>query len=243
MLIVGESMKKYVLFILILILCGCGKNNDELVMVTEAGFAPYEYYYNGSIVGVDIDIAREIAKELNKKLIVKDIDFHSIINEVKTGKADFGAAGISYSEERAKEVDFSINYTISKQVVIVRDNYVFYDISNKKIAVQLGSIADTFVSSNYPNASIVRQKKYLAAIEDLKAGKVDCVVMDELPAKQIVSKNNGLKVLNHPLTNDSYGMVVKKGNSELLSVINRVLERLKNDGMIDEYIINHTEGD
>ena len=236
-------MKRIFLFVMILFLvCGCKRNNNELIMVTEAGFAPYEYYKNGEVVGVDIDIANEIAKELNKKLVVKDIDFHAIINEVKTGKADFGAAGISYSDERAKEVDFSINYSTSKQVVIVKENSNLDNLEDKKIAVQLGSIADTFVTKRYKKADIVRQKKYLAAIEDLKANKVDCVVMDELPAKAIISKNEGLKILDKALTSDSYGMVVKKGNKDLLDAINRVLERLKSDGKIDEYIIKHTEG-
>ena len=208
-------MKRLGLIIFIMILmCGCSKKDEnQLVMVTEAGFAPYEYYENGEVVGVDVDIAREIAKYLGKTLVVKDIAFDSIINEVKTGKADFGAAGISYSEDRAKNVDFSINYAVSKQVVIVNNNSSITNvngISNKKIAVQLGSIADTFVTERYKNANVVRQKKYLAAIEDLKTGKVDCVVMDELPAKEIVSKNEGIKILDGSLTNDSYGMVVKK---------------------------------
>ena len=212
-------------------------------MVTEAGFAPYEYYENSEVVGVDVDIAREIAKEMGKTLVIKDIAFDSIINEVKTGKADFGAAGISYSEERAKNVDFSINYAVSKQVVIVKNDSSITDINNignKKIAVQLGSVADTFVTDEYDEATIVRQKKYLAAIEDLKVGKVDCVVMDELPAKEIVNSNTGIKILNGALTNDSYGMVVKKGNKELLEVINKVLNRLSSDGSIDRYIIAHT---
>ena len=238
-------MKKVIILIMLLIILGgCKKNTNELIMVTEAGFAPYEYYDGGEIVGVDVDIAKEIAKYLGKTLVVKDIAFDSIINEVKTGKADFGAAGISYSENRAKNVDFSINYSVSKQVVIVSNNSNINNvnnISNKKIAVQLGSIADTFVTENFKNASIVRQKKYLAAIEDLKAGKVDCVIMDELPAKEIVASNSGIKILDGSLTNDSYGMVVKKGNKELLDAINTVLEKLKNEGKIDEYIINHTE--
>ena len=239
-------MKRLGLIIFIMILmCGCTKKNEnQLVMVTEAGFAPYEYYENGEVVGVDVDIAREIAKYLGKKLVVKDIAFDSIINEVKTGKADFGAAGISYSNDRAKNVDFSINYAISKQVVIVNNNSSITNvngISNKKIAVQLGSIADTFVTEKYKNANVVRQKKYLAAIEDLKTGKVDCVVMDELPAKEIVSKNEGIKILDGSLTNDSYGMVVKKGNKELLDAINMVLQNLKDEGKIDEFIIKHTE--
>ena len=143
--------------------------------------------------------------------------FDSIINEVRTGKADIGAAGISYSDERAKKVDFSINYSVSKQVVIVKnDSFInsINDINDKKIAVQLGSVADTYVTENYKNAEIVRQKKYLAAIEDLKVGKVDLVVMDELPAKEIIEKNSGIKILDGELTSDSYGMIVKKGNTE-----------------------------
>lgn len=239
--------KKYILLFIcgLFILTGCGKrDSNELIMVTEAGFAPYEYYENSEVVGVDVDIAREIAKEMGKTLVIKDIAFDSIINEVKTGKADFGAAGISYSEERAKNVDFSINYAVSKQVVIVKNDSSITDINsigNKKTAVQLGSVADTFVTEEYDEATIVRQKKYLAAIEDLKVGKVDCVVMDELPAKEIVNSNTGIKILNGALTNDSYGMVVKKGNKELLEVINKVLNRLSSDGSIDRYIIAHTE--
>ena len=237
-------MRKIILLIFMLfLLVGCGKNSNEIVMVTEAGFAPYEYYDSGEIVGVDIDIAKEIAKEMGKKLVIKDVSFDSIINEVKTGKADFGAAGISYSEERAEEVDFSINYSVSKQIVIVKDNSSITninDIGNKKIAVQLGSIADTYVTDNYKNANIIRQKKYLAAIEDLKSDKVDAVVMDELPAKEIINSNSGLKILDGSLTNDSYGMIVKKGNSEMLSVINKVLDRLIQEGKIEQFVINHT---
>ena len=232
-------------FICLIVMVGCGKKDDnKLVMVTEAGFAPYEYYENGEIVGVDVDIAREIAKELGKEIVIKDIAFDSIINEVRTGKADIGAAGISYSDERAKKVDFSINYSVSKQVVIVKnDSFInsINDINDKKIAVQLGSVADTYVTENYKNAEIVRQKKYLAAIEDLKVGKVDLVVMDELPAKEIIEKNSGIKILDGELTSDSYGMIVKKGNTELLETVNKVLNRLSSDGSIDNFIIKHTE--
>ena len=239
-------MKKIiVLLCMIMLVAGCGKKDDsKLIMVTEAGFAPYEYYSNGEIVGVDVDIAKEIAASMGKELVIKDIAFDSIINEVKTGKADFGAAGISYNEERAKNVDFTINYSTSKQVIIVKNDSGITninDINGKKIAVQLGSIADTYVSSTYKDASVVRQKKYLAAIEDLNTGKVDCVVMDLLPAEQILKTNSGLKILDGALVEDSYGMIVKKGNKELLNNINRVLEKLKNEGKIDEYIIKHTE--
>lgn len=237
-------MKKvFVLLISLFFLSGCGRNENELVMVTEAGFAPYEYYENGKIVGVDIDIAKEIASSLGKELVIKDVAFDSIINEVKTGKADFGAAGISYTSDRAKNVDFSIEYTVSKQVVVVgnNSNISLNNLDGYKIAVQLGSVGDTYVTNNFKNSEIVRQKKYLAAIEDLKASKVDAVVMDELPAKEMVKNNQGIKILDGTLTEESYGMVVQKGNTELLNSINTVLEKLKNEGKINEYIIKHTE--
>ena len=237
-------MKKILLILFMLLLAGCNKESDELVMVTEAGFAPYEYYENNKIVGVDVDIANEIAKELGKKLVIKDVAFDSIINEVKTKKADFGAAGISYSEERALQVDFSINYSVSKQVVIVKNDSIINspnEISGKKIAVQLGSIGDTYVTENFKNSEIIRQKKYLSAVQDLKASKVDAIVMDELPALEIIKTNNDLKILPKELTSDSYGMIVRKGNKELLDKINSVLTRLKDEGKIDEFIINHTK--
>jgi arginine/lysine/histidine transporter system substrate-binding protein len=226
---------------MILFITGCGKNTNELVMVTEAGFAPYEYYENGEIVGVDVDIAKEIAKELGKELVIKDVAFDSIINEVRTGKADFGAAGISYSEERSESVDFSLNYVVSKNVVITKanSNITLNNIDGKKIAVQLGSIGDTYATENFKNSEIIRQKKYLAAAQDLKTDKVDLIIMDELPAKEIVNVNNDLKILDGFLTSDSYGMIVQKGNKELLDTINKVINKLKDEGKIDEFILNH----
>ena len=236
-------MKKILILIVITIIfiTGCGKKDNQLVMVTEAGFAPYEYYENGEIVGVDVDIAKEIAKYLGKELVIKDVSFDSIINEVKSGKSDFGAAGISYTEERAKEVDFTIDYSISKQVIIVKEGINKIDnLDNKRIALQLGSVADSYVTKNYKNATVIRQKKYLAAIEDLKNDKVDLVIMDELPAKEILKNNPGLVVLNQELFTDKYGMVVRKGNDELLKAINKVLSDLIADGKIEEYVIHHT---
>lgn len=240
-----ELVRKILAVMMILFLCvGCANREDKLIMVTEAAFAPYEYYSDGKIVGVDVDIASEIAKELGKELVVKDVAFDSIIHEVKSGKADIGVAGISYSEERAKSVDFSVNYTSSKQVVLVRNESSISnikDINGKKIAVQLGSVADMYVSEEYNAKNIVRQKKYLAAIQDLKDKKVDCVVMDELPARQIVKQNSGIRILDEVLAEDNYGIIVDKGNKELLEVINRVIERLKQEGKIDEYILKHSE--
>lgn len=237
-------MKKVILVILLLLfVTGCGRSENEIILATEAGFAPYEYYENGEIVGIDIDIAREVAKELGKELIVKDIAFDSIINEIKTGKSDFAAAGISYTEERAKAVAFSNNYADSKQVVLVRNDSNINssdDLKNAKIAVQLGSVADTYVTSKYKKAEIIRQKKYLATIQDLEDGKADCVVMDELPAKEILKTKENMRILDKALVVDSYGIIVKHSNKELLDVINSVIKRMQDDGSLDASILRHT---
>ena len=235
-------MKKIIIGMLCLfMLTACGNKKEKLVLVTEAGFAPYEYYDNGEIVGVDIDIAKEIAKSLDMELEIKDVYFDSIISEVKTGKSDFGAAGISYTEERAKEVDFSVDYMISRQIMIVKNNSLITgpdDLIDQRIAVQLGSVADSYISENLPNITLVREKKFLAAIEDLMNDKVDCVVMDEVPAKELI--NDSLKILPDALVIDHYGMIVSKDNSELLKQINEVINNLKEDGKIDEYMLVHT---
>ena len=237
-------MKKIILaFLLLLFVTGCGRSENEIILATEAGFAPYEYYEKGEIVGIDIDIAKEVAKELGKELVVKDIAFDSIINEIKTGKSDFAAAGISYTKERAKAVAFSNNYADSKQVVLVRGDSTINssdDLKNAKIAVQLGSVADTYVTSKYKNAEIIRQKKYLATIQDLEDGKADCVVMDELPAKEILKTKENMRILDKALVVDSYGIIVKKSNDELLEVINSVIKRMQNDGSLEASILRHT---
>ena len=239
-----KILTSLIIIVSIFFMTGCTKNENELVLVTEAGFAPYEYYEDGEIVGVDIDIAKEIAKELGKELVIKDVSFDFVINEVKSGKADFAAAGISITPEREEEVDFTMEYTTSNQVVVVKkDSSIkdFDDIKNKKIAVQLGTVADLYVEENYKKATVVSHKKYLSAVEDVKTGKADCIIMDELPAKAIVAENENLKILDGVLFQDKYGMIVKKGNTELKEQINKVLERMVNDGTIDNLVLKHSK--
>lgn len=239
-----KVFKLLVIFSISFLLFGCKKDDNKLVMVTEAGFAPYEYRDSSGIVGVDVDIAREIAKSMGKELEIKDVAFDSLINELNSGKADFAAAGMSINEERKKEVDFSIEYVSSKQVIVVRKEYnsikSINDLKNKTITVQLGSVADSYVSKEFKDAKIVRQKKFLGAAEDVKASKADCIVMDELPAKELVKNNSELTILNINLFTDKYAIAVKKGNTELLNKINEVLKRLIEEGKIEEFVINHS---
>ena len=144
--------KLLVIMLSIFLLSGCEtETKDKLTMVTEAGFYPYEYYSNGEVVGVDRDIVKRIAEYLDLELEIKDVHFDSIISEVKSGKSDIGAAGISYTEERALEVDFTDNYIVSNQVIIVRNDSL---INNTKIrhfrGIPLGFVmGDTFYIYNH----------------------------------------------------------------------------------------------
>lgn len=237
-------MKNKIIGLLIVcffIITGCGTKKEKLVLATEASFPPFEYYEDGKITGVDIDIVKEIARAMDMEIEIKDVYFDSIISEVKSEKSDIGAAVISYTEERSREVDFSIDYMESRQIVIVKNDSYLTDpkmITNERVAVQLGTVADDYVTNNLPWVTIVREKKFLAAIQDLEDNKVDCVVMDEIPAKELIK--DGMRILDEALVVDHYGMIVKKGNKDLLNKVNEVITTLKESGKIDELVLIHS---
>ena len=241
-------MKKIALLLAVVLVAmmavtGCS-SKKTLKMATEAGFAPYEYYEDGKIVGVDVDIANEIAKELGMELEVIDMEFNSITTSVNTGKADFGGAGMSITEERLKEVDFTVEYATSRQVVVVLDSNTDIatpqDIDGKNVGVQLGTTADMYIADEMPNVTLSQFNKYAEAVEALKIGRIDAIVMDALPAEELVAANEGTKILDGELFTDSYAFCVKKGNTEMLDAINKVLNRLIEEGKIDEFTLNHT---
>ncbi len=232
--------KLLVIVFSVFLLSGCEtETKDKLTMVTEAGFHPYEYYSDGEIVGVDVDIVKRIAEYLDLELEVKDVHFDSIISEVRSGKSDIGAAGISYTEERALQVAFTDNYITSNQIIITKvdSDIVSKDTLHGKVAVQLGTIADSYITDELPDIELVRENKFLACIEDLKQGKVDAVVMDELPAKNLI--DNTMTILEEPLISDSYGMVVALDNASLLNAANAVIKKMKDSGEIDAILLKH----
>ncbi|MGI6403640.1 MAG: basic amino acid ABC transporter substrate-binding protein [Oscillospiraceae bacterium] len=219
----------------------------KLIMGTEAGFAPYEYYDEaGNVVGVDPDVAQAIADALNMELEIQEMDFDAIIPEVQSGRIDFGAAGMTVTEERSKQVDFSIPYATSKQIIVVRvDNTEITGpdveiLAGKKVGVQLGTVADYELSDNYPDTTVERYKKYFEAVSDLLNGRIDAIAMDVLPAQEFIAQNSDLKILEQELMIDEYAIAVQKGNTELLNAINEVLQDLIDSGKIDEFTVNHT---
>ncbi len=223
------------------------KASGKFIMATEAGFAPYEYVEGDTIIGVDVDIAQYIANELNMELEIMDVDFTNALLAPQQNKADFAAAGISITEERKESMDFTIEYASSKQVIVVKkgDTSITDEATMiaKTVGVQQGTTADLVYSDTeaYPGATVQAYKKYLVAADDLKNGKIDCIVMDELPAQMIIEQNQDLEILDVELFTDKYAFAVKKGNQELLDMINPILQELVDSGKIEEFTKKHME--
>jgi polar amino acid transport system substrate-binding protein len=228
-----------------LLLAGCGSKKDTIIVGTEAGFAPYEYMKGNEVVGIDMDIAKAIADHLGKELEIKNMEFDGALLAVQQGTVDFVAAGVSVDEDRLEKMDFSIDYVNSTEVVVVnKENPTVSsidDLNNKIIGVQQGNIADFWVEENIDAKEIRRYSKFGQAVEDLKNGKIDCIVMDQFPAEDMVATNPELTILDGVLFEDKYAIAVKKGNKELLDEINKVIEKLKADGKIEEFTANHTK--
>ena len=215
-----------------------------LTMATNAEFPPYEYHDGGEIVGIDVEIAEAIAEKLGMTLEIEDIAFDSIIPEVDSGKADIGVAGMTVSEDRLKNVDFSDPYTTASQVIIVKEDSDIAgpdDLAGKYIGVQLGTTGDIYASDYEADGSTIeRYNKGFEAVQAMMQGKIDAVVIDLEPAKVFVSENEGIKILDEALTVEEYAIAVKKGNTELVEKINGALAELKDSGelqaIIDKYI-------
>lgn len=243
-----------VLMVSLVACAGTDKDEDKkekLIVGTEAGFAPYEYMKGDEVVGVDMDIAKAIADELGMDLEIKNMDFDGALLAVQNGKVDFVAAGVSVDPERDEVMDFSHEYVSSTEVIVVNkatpavsaagDELAGTDLDGKIVAVQQGNIADIWVTSkdNCNAKEIKRYTKFAQAAEDLKNNKVDCIVMDELPAKDLVAANEELMILDGVLFEDKYAIAVDEGNTEMLEKINKVIDKLIADGKIDEFISNH----
>ena len=220
------------------------ENGGVLVMATNAEFPPYEYHDGGEIVGIDVEIAGAIAEKLGMTLEIEDIAFDSIIPEVVSGKADMGVAGMTVSEDRLKNVDFSDTYTTASQVIIVKNDSEISgpdDLAGKYIGVQLGTTGDIYASDYEAEGSTIeRYNKGFEAIQALLQDKIDAVVIDLEPAKVFVAENEGIQILDEALTVEEYAIAIKKGNTELLEKINGALGELRDSGelqaIIDKYI-------
>ena len=241
-----------VLALILVIGCfaACGKKEEKkteekktLVMATNAEFPPYEYHEGDAVVGIDAEIAKLIADKLGMELKIEDVAFDSIIPGVQAGKYDMGMAGMTVNEERLQSVNFSDSYATGVQVVIVKEGGSIAsldDIAGKKIGVQTSTTGDIYASDDFGDENVVKFDSGAAAVEALKSGKVDCVIIDNEPAKSYVAANEGLKILETEYAVEDYAICFAKDNTELQEKVNAALKELIADGsvqkIIDKYI-------
>jgi ABC-type amino acid transport substrate-binding protein len=221
------------------------KAAGKLVMMTNAAFAPYEYLgSDNQVAGVDVDMAQAIADKLEVELEVVNMDFDGLIPALVAGKGDLVAAGLTITDERKQSVDFSDPYADATQLIIVKsDNTEIKgpdDLKGKTIGVQLGTTGDIY-SSDIEGAEVKQYKTGIEAGMDLKNGKLDAVVLDKLPAQNIVDSNEGLILIDAPLTDEEYAIAVNKGDAEFLALINGVIKDLQAAGSVAEWTEKHAQ--
>lgn len=234
---------------------GCGTNNqgttgadqakkEKIVMGTNASFAPYEYVDDsGKIVGIDAEAAAAIADKLGYELEIKDMDFNSLLTAVQSGSIDFAMAGMTVSEERLESVNFTDTYAKGVQVIIVKEGSDIKDadgLAGKKIGVQAGTTGWAYCTDDFGAENVKEYDNGSLAVAALVNGQVDCVVIDNEPAKNYVEANQGLKILDTSYADEDYAIAVAKDNDELLNKINGALKELKDSGelqkIVDKYI-------
>lgn len=241
-----KSFKKIIAVMLITVmalcmLAGCAEKEDNtLTMGTNAAFPPYEFVDdNGKIVGIDAEIAEAVAKKMGKELVIKDMDFDSLLTAVEGGAVDFALAGMTVTDERLLTVNFSDTYAKGVQVVIVKEDSAIAttdDLEGKMIGVQTGTTGDIYCTDDFGQESVKQYNNGALAIEALKNDQVDCVVIDNEPAKSFVKANAGLKILETAYAEEDYAAAIAKDNTELLTAFNKALSELKADGTIANII-------
>lgn len=251
-------MKKFLCIALAVVLtlsmvaafAACSKDNgntepkkETLVMATNAEFPPYEFHEGDAIVGIDAEVAQAIADKLGMELKIEDVSFDSIIPGVQAKKYDMGMAGMTVTDERLESVNFSTSYAKGVQVVIIKEDSDIQsldDVKGKKIGVQTSTTGDIYATEDFGEENITRYDNGAVAVQALVSGKVDCVIIDNNPAKKYVEANEGLKILETAYAEEDYAICFNKENTELQQKVNGALEALIADGtvqgIVDKYI-------
>ena len=228
--------------------CGAKKDNDgiktivdgKLTMGTNATFPPYEFTDDsGKIIGIDAEIAEAVADKLGLELVIKDMEFDSLLTAVQSNSIDIVFAGLTVTDERKEAVDFSITYAQGVQVVIVPENSKIKDIdglAKAKIGVQAGTTGDIYCTDEFGQENVKQYQNGALAVAALANGQIDCVVIDNEPAKAFVKANKGLKILETEYAVEDYAAAISKDNKALTEAVNKAMEELKKDGTIDTII-------
>ncbi|HFZ5632734.1 TPA: ABC transporter permease subunit [Staphylococcus aureus] len=225
------------------------KERGELRVGLSADYAPMEFEHtvNGKTeyAGVDIDLAKKIAKDNNLKLKIVNMSFDSLLGALKTGKIDIIISGMTSTPERKKQVDFSDSYMMTKNIMLVKKDKVneykdIKDFNNKKVGAQKGTEQEKIAQTEIENASITSLSRLPDVILALKSGKVEGAVVEKPVAEAYLKQNPKLEISNVKFNEEEKDTViaVPKDSPKLLSQINKTIKEVKDKGLIDKYMTN-----
>lgn len=214
-----------------------------LTIATNAEFPPYEFREGDQFVGIEMEMAQNIADSLGLELHVEDMAFDSVILAVTSGKADLGVSGFTVTEDRKQTVDFTDSYVKASQLIIVhKDNTEIKtadDLTGKVIGVQLGTTGDIY-AGDIEGATVERYNKGVDAVQALAQKKIDAVMIDDQVAKALAAQTDQVVVIEEPFTVEDYAIVVSKENPALTAKVNEVIKEMQESGelqaIVDKYI-------
>ena len=227
------------------LLAGCGSSNSDtntsgddaaktkLVVATSPDFPPFESLEGGEVVGIEVDILNKVAEKMGMELDIQQMDFDSVIPGVQAGKFDVGMSGITVTDKRKENVDFSSVYFMAAQAIVVTADSGITgkaDLEGKKVSVQTGTTAEEYCMGNgYEVLAFTANNDAAAA---LTSGKVDAWVVDNEVALAMAPEL-GLTVLDEAMTSEPYAFAFQKG-SELVTPFNEALNALLSDGAVEQ---------
>ena len=206
-------------------------------MITEATFPPYEFRQGTDVVGLAVELCKAVAAELGRELAIEDVEFDSVIPSLIAGKAELAAAGITVTEDRKMKVDFSVPYVRTGIVLVYAKADPCEDgpsAAGKRIGVQNGTTSATYVREQLGQEPEMFDSP-ASAFAALKQGKVDVVIADVDPAKNLIKGEPDYDISDF-LTVEEYAVAIKKGQPELLATVNKVIESLQDSGRLDEIV-------
>ena len=253
-----KMMKKIaVILSMAMLVCGlaaCGgdsaKNSDTITFGTNAEFPPFEFVASNGVIGqydgIDMAIAQQIAEKNGMTAEIENMEFDSLLIALENGQIDAVIAGMTVTDERKEEADFSTPYYEATQVMIVKEDSDIKkasDMEGKRICVIQGYTGETCV--NDMGYAYEAFKKGTEAVMELVNGKCDVVVIYSATARKYVNDNEGLKIVEDPeaIEGEQYAIDVKKGNTELLDKINKVIEEMLADGTISDLAVKYSEAE
>lgn len=227
------------------------KKRGVLIVGSGIPYGVMEFWdENNQPIGIDVDIAKEIAAHLRVDLKFNDYSWDELFFKVKTGEIDLVISSITITPERQKELLFSDPYFNGGQVIIVRreDKSIagMKDLFGKKIAVQERTTGYNQAREYTSEESVVSYLDFnslpdgTGIIEDLKDGKFSAIIVDYIQALNLIKNDSELKIVGVPFTQEEYGLVTKIGNDLFIKEINSILKDMETDGHLQEIITKWT---